>query len=262
MRLNVYLSPISRLIKILTLGGLMLLCTLGTAQASDDKADCDNIGCDIALTPYTLSYAATYNGMDISAERQLKLEGKRYELTTTAKTLFSSIEEEGAFLLDEKRGIIDQGYQYKRNILGIKKTEKLKYDREAGVANYTTKKKKRQVTLETGYLNRLSYQVQLQRDLINQVSPLQYQVISRGRLKEYNFETQGEETLDTPLGKIKALKVKRIREDDERETLFWFAPEWNYLLVQLWQREEGGEDYKIVIQEGSLDKKPLTLPKG
>ncbi|MEH6466943.1 MAG: DUF3108 domain-containing protein [Porticoccus sp.] len=267
MRLKVYPSPIPHLIKMFTLGGVMLLCTLGTAQAGDDKADgnkadCDNIGCDLALTPYTLSYAATYNGMDISAERQLTLNGDRYVLTTTAKNLFSSIEEEGAFLLDEKRGIVDQGYQYKRNILGIKKTEKLRYDREVGVANYKTKKKKRQVTLENGYLNRLSYQVQLQRDLINQVSPLQYQVISRGRLKQYNFETQGEETLDTPLGKIKALKVKRIREDDERETLFWFAPEWNYLLVQLWQREEGGEDYKIVIKEGSLDKKPLTLPKG
>jgi hypothetical protein len=267
MRLNVYPSPIQRLIKTFTLGSVALLCALGTAQASGDEAvgnkiDCDNISCDTALTPYTLSYAATYNGMDISAERQLKLEGKRYVLTTTAKNLFSSIEEESVFLLDEQRGIVDQNYQYKRNVLGIKKTEKLSYDREAGVANYKTKKKKRQVTLEDGYLNRLTYQVQLQRDLINKVSPLQYQVISRGRLKEYNFETQGEETLDTPLGKIKALKVKRIREDDERETLFWFAPEWNYLLVQLWQREEGGEDYKIVIQEGSLDKKPLTRPKG
>ena len=235
----------------------MLLCTLGTAQASDDKTDCDP-----ALTPYTLSYSATYNGMDISAERQLKLTNDRYELTTTAKNLFSSIEEEGVFLLDENRGIVDQKYQYKRSILGVKKTETLKYNRETGVANYKTKKKKRQVKLKEGYLNRLSYQVQLQRDLINQVSPLQYQVISRGRLKEYNFETLGEETLDTPIGKIKALKVRRIREDDERETLFWFAPEWNYLLVQLWQREEGGEDYKIVIKKGSLDKKPLTLPKG
>jgi len=266
MRLNVYPSPIQHLIKTFILGSVILLGTLGAAQASDNKAEdnsteCNNIDCDLALTPYTISYSATYNGMDISAERQLKLEGKRYVLTTTAKNLFSNIEEEGTFLLDEKRGIVDQKYQYQRSILGIKKTEKLRYDWEAGVANYKTKKKKRQVTLEDGYLNRLSYQVQLQRDLINQVSPLQYQVISRGRLKQYNFETQGEETLDTPLGKITALKVKRIREDDERETLFWFAPEWNYLLVQPWQREEGGEDYKIVIQEGSLDKKPLTSSK-
>jgi Protein of unknown function (DUF3108) len=267
MRLNASSSASHHLIKAFTLGCVILLGALGAAQASDNKTednaiDCDNIGCDQALTPYTLSYSATYNGMDISAERQLKLEGKRYVLTTTAKNLFSSIEEKGTFLLDEKRGIVDQKYQYQRNILGIKKTEKLRYDREAGVANYETKKKERQVTLKDGYLNRLSYQVQLQRDLINQVSPLQYQVISRGRLKQYNFDIQGEEILDTPLGKITALKVKRIREDDKRETTFWFAPEWNYLLVQLWQREEGGEDYKIVIQEGILDEKPLAQLKG
>jgi|TARA_R110000822_G_scaffold59736_21_gene149028 hypothetical protein len=256
MHISVHPTSLHRGTTTFILGTITLLCFLGTAQAGENGAG------DPALIPYTLSYAATYNGMDISAERQLKLNGNGYVLTTTAKNLFSSIEEEGAFLLDEQRGIVDQNYQYKRNVLGIKKTEKLRYNREAGVANYKTKKKQRQVTLEDGYLNRLTYQVQLQRDLINQVSPLQYQVISRGRLKQYKFETLGEETLDTPLGKIKALKVRRIRDDDDRETLFWFAPEWNYLLVQLWQREEGGEDYKIVIQEGSLNKQPLTLSKG
>jgi len=212
---------------------------------------------DLALIPFELSYAATYNGMDINAKRQLKLESGRYTLSTTAKNMLSNIEEQGEFLVDECGLIVDQAYKYKRSILGIKKTEKLKYDRKTGVANYDSKKKKRQVTLKDGYLNRLSYQVQLRRDLINDVSPLQYQVISRGRLKPYNFEVIGEETLETPLGNIKTVKVKRIRKDDDRETFFWFAPQWNHLLVQLWQREKGGEDYKIVLQEGMLNNQKL-----
>ncbi len=219
----------------------------------------DDTNFDPALTPYRLAYAANYNGMDIKAERQLIFDGNQYVLTTTAKNMLSSIEEEGAFTLDKNQRIVDQSYQYKRNILGMKKTEKLKYDRKMGIANYKAKKKERQVTLEDGLLNRLTYQVQLQRDLVNQVSPLQYQVISRGRVKQYNFETLGEETLDTPMGKITALKVRRVREDDDRETLFWFAPQWNYLLVQLWQQEKGGEDYKITLKEGNLDKQRLTL---
>lgn len=212
---------------------------------------------DPALTPFDLSYAATYNGMDIDARRQLTLESGRYTLSTTAKNMLSNIEEHGEFLIEESGLIIDQGYKYKRSILGMKKTEKLRYDRKTGVANYSSKKKKRQVVLEDGYLNRLSYQVQLRRDLINGVSPLQYQVISRGRLKPYNFEVMGEETLETPLGNIKTVKVKRIRKDDDRETFFWFAPQWNHLLVQLWQREKGGEDYKIVLQEGMLNNQVL-----
>lgn len=227
------------------------LCT----EANTSPAPQDNS--DPALTPFDLSYAATYNGMDIDARRQLTLESGRYTLSTTAKNMLSNIEEHGEFLVEEGGLIIDQGYKYKRSILGMKKTEKLRYDRNTGVANYDSKKKKRQVTLKEGYLNRLSYQIQLRRDLINGVSPLQYQVISRGRLKPYNFEVIGEETLETPLGNIKTVKVKRIRKDDDRETLFWFAPQWNHLLVQLWQREKGGEDYKIVLQEGMLNNQKL-----
>lgn len=208
---------------------------------------------DPALLPYSLSYAATYNGMDINAERQLKQEAGKYTLSTTAKNMLSNITEQGVFLVADNGTIIDQNYQYKRSILGMKKTEKLTYDREAGIAKYKGKKKKRQVTLEEGYLNRLTYQIQLRRDLINGSSPLEYQVISRGRLKTYKFERQGEETLETPLGNIKAVKVRRIRKDNDRETLLWFAPQWNHLLVQLWQREKGGEDYKIVLQQGSLN---------
>lgn len=213
---------------------------------------------DLALTPYNLSYAATYNGMDIDASRQLKLASGQYTLSTTAKNMLSNITEHAEFRISNQGLIVDLNYQYKRSILGMKKTEKLTYNRDEGIANYDSKKKQRQVVLKDGYLNRLTYQLQLQRDLINGVSPLHYQVISRGRLKSYNFEIVGEETLDTPLGKIHTTKVKRIRKDDDRETLLWLAPQWNYLLVQLWQREKDGEDYKIALQQGTLNGETLS----
>ena len=74
--------------------------------------------------------------MDIDARRQLTLQSGRYTLSTTAKNMLSNIEEHGEFLVEEDGLIIDQGYKYKRSILGMKKTEKLRYDRKTGVANY------------------------------------------------------------------------------------------------------------------------------
>lgn len=214
-------------------------------------------GTDAALQPYRLSYAATMNGMDINAERQLSINGDNYQLVTSAKNMLGSITEEGKFTLDGKGVIVDQGYQYERNIIGMKKEEELSYDRTAGVANYESKKKKRQVKLDGNYLNQLSYQIQLQRDLLNGVSDLQYQVIARGRLKDYNFEILGEENLQTPLGPFKTIKVRRVREDDDRETIMWFAPSLNYLLVQLWQHEDG-DDHKLVIKSGTINNQPIT----
>ncbi|WP_461515923.1 DUF3108 domain-containing protein [Porticoccus sp.] len=212
---------------------------------------------DGALTPYKLSYAATFNGMDINAVRELTKEGERYQLVTSAKGMLGSITEEGTFKIDAAGAIVDDGYEYERNIIGVKKAEELSYDRNTGVANFESKKKKRQVKLQDSYLNQLSFQVQLQRDLINGVTPLRYQVIARGRLKEYNFELLGKETLDTPLGQFETVKVRRVREDDDRETIMWFAPSLNYLLVQLWQREDG-DDHKLIIKSGSVNNQPIV----
>ena len=63
----------------------------------------------------------------------------------------------------------------------------------------------------------------------------------RRGVKQYRFEKQGEEVVKTPLGKVKAIKVARIREgDSKRRTSIWFAPEWGYALVKLHQREDRG----------------------
>ena len=145
------------------------------------------------------------------------------------------------------------------SVFGKKKTEKLVYDHKNNVANYTSKDKHRQVSLDTEHFNRLSYQVQLRRDLINHCELLEYSVISHGRLKTYRFERLGEETLETPLGSINAIKIRRVREDNDRETVLWFAPQLNHLLVKLWQREKDGAEYQIVLKEGHFGGQPLTI---
>ena len=63
----------------------------------------------------------------------------------------------------------------------------------------------------------------------------------------------GEEFLKTELGIISTLKLKRIRQKSNRETFLWFAPQWNYLLVKLEQKEKGGENYTMLLREGSLN---------
>ena len=210
-----------------------------------------------ALVPYHLVYDATIKGMDIQAERYLAREGDSYKLVSKADTLLASITEKGTFKIDSAGNILGQQYTYERNIFGIKKNESLTYDRAAGVANYQKKKKQRQVKLDSNYLDKLTYQIQLQRDLIRGKTPLQYQVIDRGKIKQYNFEIIGEEIVDTTLGPINTVKVHRIRKDSDRETYLWFAPQMNYLLVQIWQNEDG-DDHRITLKEGTVDNKPIT----
>ncbi len=217
---------------------------------------------DTLLMPYELTYSAKYNGLNISAHRTLKqLENGKYEIHTTAESFFANIAETGVFEVDENTNIINDSYQYRRNLLGKKKVEHLAYDRENNLAIYNAKDKQRKVDLSqvpggVEPFSRLTYKLQIRRDLMNNVDDLSYPVISRGKLKTYRFENAGEELVETSLGPIRAIRVNRIRDDKERETTFWFAPELNYILVKLWQKEDD-EEYQIILDQGSIDGQPL-----
>ena len=87
--------------------------------------------------------------------------------------------------------------------------------------------------------DKLSYQLQLQQDLLNGKESFDYQIADGGHLKDYKFAKVAEEVLDTPLGKVATVKIKRSRENDKRFTYAWLAPEWNYMLVRLQQEENG-----------------------
>ena len=147
-------------------------------------------------------------------------------------------------------------------------------DQTAGKAIYTRKKKRKELLLTDGYLGPVSYQLQLRNDLktnmesldekpVSNASPLKnslsYKVMSRGRIKDYQFEILGEEVINTSLGEIPTLKVQRIRKDAKRQTIFWLAPAWNYLMVKISQQEKGGEHYEMLLDTASIDGNPIRL---
>jgi len=77
------------------------------------------------------------------------------------------------------------------------------------------------------------------------------------KLKQYRFEVVGEETLDTPLGKVTTIKVRRKENNnEEREIYAWFAKDFQYLLVRL-QQEENGSAYTIYLSKASLNGKAI-----
>jgi hypothetical protein len=53
------------------------------------------------------------------------------------------------------------------------------------------------------------------------------------RLRTHYIHVVGRETLDTPLGKLDTIRIEKRRDQDsKRRTVFWLAPELDYLLVR------------------------------
>ncbi len=80
----------------------------------------------------------------------------------------------------------------------------------------------------------------LQADLQAGKTPMRYTVSRYGKVREYRYAITAEETLNTKLGKLKTLRVERIREpNDDRQTISWFAPSLGFVPVRVQQYEDG-----------------------
>ncbi len=84
---------------------------------------------------------------------------------------------------------------------------------------------------------------------------MSYQVLDGDEVETYDFRVLGEETVETKAGRLDAVKVERVRDptQSKRETLLWFAKDWDFLLVQLYQVEKDGKAYQIMLQEGTVN---------
>lgn len=78
--------------------------------------------------------------------------------------------------------------------------------------------------------------------------PLKYTITERGKLKTYQFQRLGKETITTPLGKYNCEKVQMTRDAGERQTTLWLAPELNYVAAHIQHNEKGN------ITEAQLTK--------
>lgn len=69
--------------------------------------------------------------------------------------------------------------------------------------------------------------------------PLNYRVTEKGKLKNYQFQRLGKEMLSLPAGKYNCEKIRMVRDNGERITIIWLAPELDFVPVQISHNEEG-----------------------
>lgn len=202
-------------------------------------------------------YQTKLYGFNIVVTNRLTKTDQNYQLLFKFDSMLGSIVENSEMKWDQANQIIiPQHYTYKRRGLGKNRDADLQFNWKKKSVTNNVQKTTWQMDIKQKVQDKLSYQLQLQQDLINGLKEFNYQIADGGLLKEYNFKIVAEETLNTPLGEVKTVKVERGRKDDKRVTYAWLAKDWNYMLVRL-QQEEKGEAYTIDITKASLDGKPI-----
>lgn len=203
--------------------------------------------------PFTATYKAKYRGISVTAIRSLEtLENGLQRFSFNADSFLADLKENSDFSWSNDH-IVPTAYLYERGGLGRDRKAELLFDWNKMEVVNNVQNKPWRMSIPEGALDKLSYQLQLRTDLINNRGLRQYQVADGGKLKLYDFEIVGEETLDTRAGQFEVVKVRRLREQDaKRQTVIWFAKDWDYLVVRL-QQEEDNKTYEIDLVSASLD---------
>lgn len=228
---------------------LTLLFVLGLASAVE-----------AASLPKTFSneYTSTALGFKVTVTHELKEnDDGTNTMRFNAKSWFASVDEVSHLRVDESMTqVIPLHYKYQRRVMGKDRDAELTFNWDKKTVTNNVQNTSWNMDIAQQVQDKLSYQLQLQLDLINGKEKLVYQIADGGRLKEYGFEIEGEEMLETPLGTVKTVKVKRSREKDDRVTYAWLAKDWDYLLVRL-QQEEDGDAHTIYLSKAKLNGKDI-----
>lgn len=201
-------------------------------------------------------YSTRIFGIKVTVTHQLTdLEEGGQQLRFEADSWIGNIEEISQF--DWVEGVVQpRKYFYKRRGLGRNRDAELTFNWDKERVINDVQGKSWAMDIRKRVQDKLSYQIQLQKDLIEGRNNLKYAIADGGQMKEYRFEIVAEERLDTPMGEVDTVKVMRSRDDDDRVTYAWLAPKWDYLLVRLEQQEDG-DSHTIDIDKARVNGKNI-----
>lgn len=213
------------------------------------------------LIPFTASYAADMKSIPVNGEAvhslQQNAEGN-WELKFRASMFVARLTEESTLKLENEQ-VIPLHYRYERKGLGRSRETTQTFDWDANQVHGVYKKEAFSLPAQPGLLDKATYQLALQRDLMAGKTDMSYLVVDDDEVEQYQFRVTGEQWVTTRNGQFDTVEVERVREPDaKRHTTLWFAKDWNYLLVRLSQVETDGQHYQIVLKEASMDGQPIV----
>jgi hypothetical protein len=193
------------------------------------------------LTPFTASYHFNVdNKLSGSATRTLEKTGSNeWQYIFSATAPLSATTETSRFSFDGKT-VTPLAYDQKLKVFMIKKQASISFNWKTMKATGRRDARSVEYAIKPGMLDALNMEVQIRNDL-KETGKLggPYTLASPKDASPLSFVINGEEMLDTPMGKIKTLKVSRVHGDAKRHTTFWLAEDLDYLPAKVLQNDSG-----------------------
>lgn len=214
------------------------------------------------LPAYTAYYQAEWRGgwipVSVGAIRNFSpVDNGIWSLSFKSESIVVDLNESSDLIV--KDGVLyPQYYHYKTK--GMFENTKLERRFEWNTQRIfdLTKNQYWDIELQPRMQDNISYQEQLRFDLANNVQDLVYPVVHRGKVKTYEFYRASDGILKTPNGDIKTIEVHQvINADNNIESKMWFAVDYDFVLVKLWQKRKNGDEQEITLERYESAAKKL-----
>ncbi len=209
-----------------------------------------------AKLAYTIS--ASHKGLKISGHADIvwQADAQHYQaVLTTRAMLVGTILEERSSGRVTKQGLRPLNFTEKRlrkNPTGVR------FDHAGDTAVFSSAQKKVPIKAhaqdKASALWQLIAMARSAPDRFQKGSTWEMPVAGRGEMQTWTFEVMGQGTLDTPLGQLDTVQVKKLPRSKNRtdEIIMWLAPSQEWYPVRLRYTEENGDYIEQMIK--SIDK--------
>jgi hypothetical protein len=218
----------------LVLGFMSLLCAQWLISSRCDAA---------TLQPYRAVYTTRYKGMSADAVQTLTSTANgQFTLKRDVNSMFVKLYEQSEFQLQNNQLVISR-YTYKRGGLARKQNIEQLFQWDKNNLHVTNNGSIHDVAIKPPLLDKLSYTEAIRMQLLSQAQlPKNISILfaDRHHMKQYDFVVAAQEDVTVLAGKLRAVRLEKHDPEDNRHTLIWVAPQFDYLLIKLQQTDNDG----------------------
>ncbi|ASG65483.1 hypothetical protein CEW91_04745 [Idiomarina piscisalsi] len=226
---------------------------------ADDTAKATQ-GINDTMKPYEANYVITrgdseygegYRYLEVSPDNEWQL---RTKSDISWFILSDTREARSVFIVDDENNRLEpREFIYMRTGTGSDKSFHGEFRADDKKVRNVDTGRMLDINWENALFDEANVIEQLRIDVAGGAEQFKYRVVNeKGEEDEYRFRVMAEsQVLSLPYGEVEAIKVGRVRDNNRRQTFFWFAPELNYVMVKMQQFKEGDEQATMSLR--SLD---------
>lgn len=194
------------------------------------------------LKPFEASYAWIWHGMTV-AVTTLKLEKTDDGWTYTSRSeprgigkIMSQRPKTVSVLRVTDAGVQPVSYKGDDGTSSTKRSIDIKYDWQAKRVTGVYEETKVDLPLKGDVQDDSSVQVAMMVELLAGRTPEHFSLIDKNSVREYRYAREGDDTIDTAIGKVATVVYRSQRANSPHVNRYWCAPDRGYIPMRVEQK--------------------------